>query len=150
MAGGLSVRIRWFRALDGRLGSAQSPDCEDQGPPEEPAGDLLEVKPAALGASRIALILLASLTCASADAAGQEWAKLPTTPYVLNNKQDALAFADGIGWYGNGTGQVYRTTDLGDHWKRIWKSRGTYVRALEFIDGKTGFLATWDPATFRT
>jgi hypothetical protein len=36
-------------------------------------------------------------------------------------EQDALAFAgSNIGWCGNGTGQVYRTTDLGDHWRLEW------------------------------
>jgi photosystem II stability/assembly factor-like uncharacterized protein len=73
-------------------------------------------------------------------AADQRWSQLRTVPYVLNNKQDALAFAGGSGWYGNVTGRVYRTTDFGEHWRQVWKSAGTYVRALEFIDEKTGFL----------
>jgi photosystem II stability/assembly factor-like uncharacterized protein len=104
------------------------------------------VKPEWFGASRIALCFLISLVCAAADAGEQQWSTLPTAPYVLNNKQDALAFAgSGIGWYGNGTGRVYRTTDLGEHWKAVWKSRGTYVRALEFIDEETGFLGNVGP-----
>ena len=89
------------------------------------------------------------MCCAAADAGEQQWSTLPTAPYVLNNKQDALAFAgSGIGWYGNGTGRVYRTTDLGEHWKAVWKSRGTYVRALEFIDEETGFLGNVGPGYF--
>ena len=107
------------------------------------------MKPAWFGASRIALGVLISLLCAAADAGEPQWSKLPTAPYVLNNKQDALAFAgSGIGWYGNGTGQVYRTTDLGEHWKAVWKGRGTYVRALEFIDEKIGFLGNVGPGYF--
>ena len=107
------------------------------------------MKPAWFGVSGIALGFLISLVSAAAEAGEQQWSKLPTAPYMLNNKQDALAFAgSGIGWYGNGTGQVYRTTDIGEHWKAVWKSRGTYVRALEFIDEKTGFLGNVGPGYF--
>jgi photosystem II stability/assembly factor-like uncharacterized protein len=89
-----------------------------------------------------------SVLTAPASAAEPEWTKLPTAPYVLNNKQDALAFAGEVGWYGNGTGQVYRTTDFGEHWQPVWKRAGTYVRALEFVDDKTGFLGNVGPGYF--
>ena len=69
------------------------------------------------------------------------WQKLPTEPYTLNNKQDAIAFADAeTGWYGSGTGRVFRTTDAGAHWTEIWSQPGTYVRTLEFADRNIGFL----------
>src|SRR6202012_1320958 len=62
-------------------------------------------------------------------------------PYTLNNKRDAIAFAGpNSGWYGNGTGKIYRTDDLGGHWKLVWNHAGTYVRSLDFSDEKTGFL----------
>ena len=77
------------------------------------------------------------------------WRKLDTVPYELNNNQDAIAFADAkAGWYGNGTGRVYRTTDGGDHWNLAWRHAGTYVRALEFADARTGFLGNVGPGYF--
>jgi photosystem II stability/assembly factor-like uncharacterized protein len=54
----------------------------------------------------------------------------------------------GVGWYGNGTGRVYRETDLGKGWKAVWKRCGTYVRALEFVDEKIGFLGNVGPGYF--
>ena len=84
--------------------------------------------------------LWAVVICAAA-ASEPKWIKLPTEPYTLNNKQDAITFADAKrGWYGNGTGRVYRTDDAGASWTLIWERRGTYVRALEFADANLGFL----------
>jgi photosystem II stability/assembly factor-like uncharacterized protein len=81
--------------------------------------------------------------------ADERWVKLPTDPYTLNNKQDAIAFADALtGWYGNGTGRIYRTDDGGEAWTNIWTKRGTYVRALEFADSQTGFLGNVGPGYF--
>ena len=46
-------------------------------------------------------LVLAAAVAARAD---EHWVKLPTAPYTLNDKQDAIAFADALtGWYGNGT-----------------------------------------------
>jgi hypothetical protein len=93
--------------------------------------------------------LLVNVVCAPATAGDGQWTKQRFISYVLNNKQDALAFADSwVGWYGNGTGQVYRTTDLGEHLQAVWNRRGTYVRALEFVDEKTGFLGNVGPDYF--
>ena len=81
--------------------------------------------------------------------ADERWIKLPTVPYTLNNKQDAIAFADALtGWYGNGTGRIYRTDDGGEAWTAIWTKQGTYVRALEFADAQTGFLGNIGPGYF--
>jgi photosystem II stability/assembly factor-like uncharacterized protein len=85
----------------------------------------------------------------TAARSGERWVKLPTTPYTLNNKQDAIAFADALtGWYGNGTGRVYFTQDGGEAWSNLWTKRGVYVRALEFIDDKNGFLGNVGPGYF--
>jgi photosystem II stability/assembly factor-like uncharacterized protein len=81
--------------------------------------------------------------------AQEPWTKLPTVPYTLNDKQDAIAFADALtGWYGNGTGRIYLTQDGGEAWTNIWTKRGIYVRALEFVDDKTGFLGNVGPGYF--
>jgi photosystem II stability/assembly factor-like uncharacterized protein len=82
------------------------------------------------------------------QAGDQRWTKLATEHYVLNNKQDALAFVGPTGWYGNGTGKVFRTHDFGEHWQSVWKNPGTYVRALEFVDENVGFLGNVGPGYF--
>lgn len=91
----------------------------------------------------------ALLVTQGAAFADPQWVKLPTDRYTLNNKQDAIAFADAKrGWYGNGTGRVYRTDDSGAHWSKVWEKRGTYVRALDFADRDLGFLGNVGPGYF--
>jgi len=86
-----------------------------------------------------------------AGRADERWVKLPTEPYTLNDKQDAIAFADALtGLYGNGTGRIYRTDDGGEACTAIWSKRGTYVRALEFADAQTGFLDNVGPTAAST
>lgn len=92
------------------------------------------------------LALIAMTGNVSAD---PQWVKLPTDRYTLNNKQDPIAFAsDKRGWYGNGTGRVYRTDDGGATWAKVWEKRGTYVRALDFADDNLGFLGNVGPGYF--
>ena len=79
----------------------------------------------------------------------ERWTKVATDPYTLNNKQDALAFPSArVGYYGNGTGRVYRSDDGGRHWRVVWHHPGTYVRALDFADEKTGWLGNVGPGYF--
>ena len=69
------------------------------------------------------------------------WQKVETDPYRLNNKQDAIAFADRtLGLYGNGTGRIYRTEDGGVNWRLVWRKPGTYVRTLEFVNDRTAYF----------
>ncbi len=84
-----------------------------------------------------------------AAAAGSQWHIVPTEPYTLNNKQDALAFGSPtVGLYGNGTGRVFRTDDAGAHWRLAWHHPGTYVRALDMADAETGFMGNVGPGYF--
>ena len=107
---------------------------------------------AVLRCAALFLALLASGAPARAELkarAAAEWKKLATVPYRLNNKQDAIAFASpDEGWYGNGTGRLYRTRDAGAHWQEVWRRAGTYVRALDFADARTGFLGNVGPGYF--
>ena len=99
-------------------------------------------------ANAIAILFLLAFG-ASPAVAVEPWQQLPTIPYSLNIKQDAISFIDARnGWYGNGTGRIYRTRDGGDHWEETWLKPGTYVRALEFIDSKTGFFGNVGPGYF--
>lgn len=66
------------------------------------------------------------------------WTTLDTVPY--QGKQDDIVFVTpDLGWYGNGTGKIYRTTDGGDTWTLQWDQPGTFVRTLAFVDETTGF-----------
>lgn len=82
----------------------------------------------------------ASLAFAGTRArAASLWRVLPTEPY--NGKQDDISFVDpDTGWYGNGLGRVFRTTDGGASWMKVWDKPGTFVRALGFLDAENGFL----------
>ena len=67
------------------------------------------------------------------------WVKQTTVPF--RGKQDDIVFVTPmIGWYGNGQGLLYHTTDGGQTWAEIWKKPGTFVRALGFVDEKVAFL----------
>lgn len=87
----------------------------------------------------LAASALLSTTRARSAASETDWRVLPTVP--SKGKQDDICFVDGAtGWYGNGAGRVYGTTDGGDSWHLLWERPGTYVRALGFVDSKVGFL----------
>jgi photosystem II stability/assembly factor-like uncharacterized protein len=75
------------------------------------------------------------------------WSKLPTEPY--RGKQDDVFFVDeATGWYGNGAGKLFRTTDGGATWTQQMDRPGTFVRALGFIDERLGFLGNIGPDYF--
>lgn len=98
---------------------------------------------------RAAILSLACAAPATAAEPAPQWRLIPTEPYVLNNKQDALAFGSAtVGLYGNGTGRVFRTDDAGLHWRMVWHHSGTYVRALDMVDAETGFMGNVGPGYF--
>lgn len=89
-------------------------------------------------ATALAAGVAVSLSARANDAV-EPWRKLATEPY--RGKQDDIAFVSPeIGWYGNGAGQLWATTDGGTTWAKRWERPGTFVRALGFIDGERGFL----------
>jgi photosystem II stability/assembly factor-like uncharacterized protein len=78
-------------------------------------------------------------TYVQARSAARDWTKLPTVTY--KGKQDDIAFVDADhGFYGNGEGKLYRTSDSGASWEKVWDQPGTFIRALGFIDKDNGFL----------
>jgi photosystem II stability/assembly factor-like uncharacterized protein len=95
---------------------------------------------AAMAASWLAIAPAAQAQQTQApQATGPAWVKQTTVPF--RGKQDDIVFATPlIGWYGNGQGLLYHTTDGGQTWTEIWKKPGTFVRALGFVDEKIGFL----------
>lgn len=75
-----------------------------------------------------------------ASAATIEWKKL-NTEKSYSGKQDDIHFINfDIGFYGNGSGKLYKTKDGGENWEKIWDRPGTFIRALGFADENTGFI----------
>ncbi len=66
------------------------------------------------------------------------WEKLTTEPY--RGKQDDITFVDKeTGWYVNGYGNIYHTTDGGLIWEKQLEKKGSFFRCIAFIDKKVGF-----------
>ena len=80
----------------------------------------------------------AAATASAAPAAGG-WRTLPTEAY--RGKRDDISFADPTNrWYGTGKGALFATHDGGASWTRVASKPGTFIRALGFVDARTGFI----------
>ncbi len=80
-------------------------------------------------------------------AAVGDWQAADTEAY--QGKQDDIYFASPkVGFYGNGSGKVFRTDDAGKSWSKVLEKPGTYVRALGFLDDQRGFLGNIGPDSF--
>jgi photosystem II stability/assembly factor-like uncharacterized protein len=92
----------------------------------------------------IALASAASISVARggdtpANSTAANWRKLPTDPYP--GKRDDISFADADhGWYGTGKGDLFATSDGGESWTKIASKPGTFIRAVGFVDAKTGYI----------
>ncbi len=87
----------------------------------------------------IAIIVFQLLGLLSAQA--QTWQKLTTEPY--QGKQDDITFVDrNTGWYVNGYGRIYHTTDGGQTWTKQLEQKGSFFRTIVFLDKNVGFVGT--------
>jgi photosystem II stability/assembly factor-like uncharacterized protein len=76
-----------------------------------------------------------------------EWFRLETEPY--RGKQDDIFFlTPELGWYVNGAGKIYKTTDGGLEWVEKFSSPGTFFRCIAFVDEMTGFAGNIGPGYF--
>jgi photosystem II stability/assembly factor-like uncharacterized protein len=76
-----------------------------------------------------------------------EWTAATTEAY--RGKQDDIYFVSPqVGFYGNGAGKIFRTDDAGTTWKQVLEQKGTYIRALGFLDDKRGFAGNIGPDSF--
>lgn len=67
-----------------------------------------------------------------------KWQKLDTVAY--RGKQDDIVFINSdLGWYVNGAGKIYKTTDGGKTWVEKLGKPGTFFRTIGFVDEKLGF-----------
>lgn len=96
-----------------------------------------------------AAAMVAAVWCAqgarAADAAVEgawafgAWEKLPTEPY--RGKQDDISFVTPeVGWYVNGQGKLFSTTDGGRTWTKRVEMPGTFFRCVGFVDEELGFV----------
>lgn len=93
----------------------------------------------------VALSAQVQTTETSADL--PKWTKLATEQYP--GKQDDIFFVNAnVGFYGNGSGKIFRTTDGGTSWKSVFEKKGTYVRCLAFTDEKHGVMGNIGPGYF--
>lgn len=75
------------------------------------------------------------------------WTKHTTEPY--RGKQDDIFFINPTtGWYVNGGGKIFKTTDAGQTWAMQVEKKGTYFRCIALIDEKTGFAGNIGPGYF--
>lgn len=87
----------------------------------------------------LAAAATAALMPSIAKSAEAQWRKLQTEPF--KGKQDDISFFDARnGWYGNGSGKLYRTRDGGETWEKIWDTPGTFIRSVGLLDAQTGFV----------
>lgn len=86
------------------------------------------------------VLLLFALSIQS-QAQQYTWDKLSTEPY--KGKQDDICFVDAnTGWYINGYGKIYHTTNGGETWTIQLEQKGTFFRCVAFIDSLNGFAGT--------
>ncbi|MGH1342451.1 MAG: WD40/YVTN/BNR-like repeat-containing protein [Nannocystales bacterium] len=93
-----------------------------------------------------ALCVLATSACRSSAPTvppgpppGDHWQTLSTEPY--KGKRDDIVFVSAdVGFYGTGKGDLFRTTDGGESWSKIWSQPGTFIRSIGFVDAQHGWL----------
>lgn len=75
------------------------------------------------------------------------WKRLPTEAY--RGKQDDIFFMNPtLGWYVNGAGKIFKTTDGGESWSQMIHQPGTYFRCIAFVDENLGFAGNIGPGYF--
>ena len=76
-----------------------------------------------------------------------DWKILKTEAYP--GKQDDVFFVTPqIGWYVNGAGKIFKTTDGGETWVNKLTKPGTYFRCIAFVDEKVGVAGNIGPGYF--
>jgi hypothetical protein len=70
--------------------------------------------------------------------ADPKWQKLNTVAYL--GKQDDIFFLNAdLGWYVDGGGKIYKTTDGGKTWIEKLSQPGTFFRIVGFVNEEIGF-----------
>jgi photosystem II stability/assembly factor-like uncharacterized protein len=67
------------------------------------------------------------------------WRTLATEAYP--KKRDDIIFLDKAhGFYGTGRGDLFETKDGGQTWLRAWHVDGLFIRSINFVDDRVGFI----------
>ena len=75
------------------------------------------------------------------------WKKLATEAY--RGKQDDIYFVnEKTGWYVNGAGKIFKTSDGGETWSMQLHKPGTFFRCIAFVDEQHGFAGNIGPDYF--
>lgn len=84
---------------------------------------------------------------AALPASDVKWTTFTTERYP--GKQDDVFFVSPqVGWYVNGAGKIFKTTDAGATWTMQLHKPGTYFRCIAFVDEKLGFAGNIGPGYF--
>ncbi|MDI1256154.1 MAG: hypothetical protein PSV16_08615 [Flavobacterium sp.] len=69
------------------------------------------------------------------------WRQLTTEAYA--GKQDDITFVDeNTGWYVNGYGKIFYTSNGGTTWEKQLEQKGSFFRTIAFVDKNIGFVGT--------
>jgi photosystem II stability/assembly factor-like uncharacterized protein len=84
---------------------------------------------------------------AALPASDVKWTTFTTERYP--GKQDDVFFVSPqVGWYVNGAGKIFKSTDAGTSWTMQLHKPGTYFRCIAFVDEKLGFAGNIGPGYF--
>ena len=75
------------------------------------------------------------------------WTRFVTQAY-RGKQDDAFFISPSTGWYVNGAGKIFKTTNFGATWTQTVKMDGAYFRRITFIDEKIGFAGNIGPGYF--
>lgn len=71
----------------------------------------------------------------------QDWNVLPESPSA--GRFEDIYFVDAqTGWVISREGEMYKTTDGGEQWEKIYDQPDYFFRSLEFLDDQVGFAGT--------
>ena len=109
--------------------------------------EVVSLEPTTRQTARLKQVSFASQSNPSTQDPRAVWEKLKTDSY--RGKQDDIYFVnDRVGWYANGVGKIYKTTDGGTTWQKQLEQPGTYFRCLAFLDENHGYAGNIGPGYF--
>ncbi|MFN8815262.1 MAG: alpha/beta fold hydrolase [bacterium] len=124
--------LAWIERVEAKT----RPESKPADPPaDQPADQPAENKPAAAAPAAPAPARAGLPTSPIA------WTRLTTDPY--RGKQDDIHFINpNVGWYVNGAGRLYRTTDGGATWTKLIDQPGSFFRCVGFVDQNRGLIGS--------
>ena len=69
-----------------------------------------------------------------------QWKKCETAPNYKGKQDDIFFIDENLGWYVNGSGQIFKTYNGGQIWAEVFKQPGTFFRCIGFVDSLNGYV----------